>query len=422
MDKITVSIITIGDELLIGQTIDTNSAWMAQQLNGMGIWVHRRVAIGDVREDILSTLAEEAALSDVVLMTGGLGPTADDITKPTLCEYFQTRLVQDRETLQRVLYMFESRGLPILQRNVDQSLVPEAATVIPNERGTAPGMWFEKDGKIYVSMPGVPHEMKGIMENYVLPRLEMHFSTPAVVHHTLITSGMGESFVAERLVDFEAKLPPHIKLAYLPSYSLLKLRLTAHGKDKLSTATELSMYFTELKERLADIVVIDQDISMGEVLGRILLARNRTVGTAESCTGGLIGSWITAISGSSSYYKGGAITYSNEMKMKMLGVKKETLAAHGAVSEETVREMLAGALDLLEVDYAMAISGIMGPTGGSEEKPVGTVWIAVGSQEKTVTIKYTLRYDRERNTQMAAVYAMNELRKLILELEPEGLN
>jgi len=422
VEKITVSIITIGDELLIGQTIDTNSAWMAQQLNGMGIWVHRRVAIGDIREDILSTLEEEAALSDVVLITGGLGPTADDITKPTLSEYFQSRLVQDRETLQRVLYMFESRGLPILQRNVDQSLVPEAATVIPNERGTAPGMWFEKDGKIYVSMPGVPHEMKGIMENYVLPRLETHFRTPAVVHHTLVTSGMGESFVAERLVDFEAKLPPHIKLAYLPSYSLLKLRLTAHGRDKLSTATELSLYFTELKERLLDIVVTDQDISIGEVLGRLLLQRNKTVGAAESCTGGLIGSWITAISGSSSYFKGGAITYSNDMKVKMLGVRKETLAIYGAVSEETVREMLTGALHMLDVDYAMAVSGIMGPTGGSEEKPVGTVWIAVGSREKTVTIKYTLRYDRERNTQMAAVYAMNELRKLILELEPEGLN
>ncbi|WP_370459410.1 CinA family nicotinamide mononucleotide deamidase-related protein [Chitinophaga sp. Cy-1792] len=422
MEKITVSIVTIGDELLIGQTIDTNSAWMAQELNAMGIWVHRRVAIGDIREDILAVLAAEAALSDVVLMTGGLGPTADDITKPTLCEYFNTRLVQDRETLQRVLHMFESRGLPILQRNVDQSLVPEAATVIPNLRGTAPGMWFEREGKIYVSMPGVPHEMKGIMESYVLPRLEAHFRTPAVVHHTLITSGMGESFVAERLVDFEAKLPPHIKLAYLPSYSLLKLRLTALGKDKLSTATELSLYFTELRERLADIAVADSDISMGEVLGQLLLKRNKTVGTAESCTGGLISSWITAISGSSAYFKGSTVTYSNDMKMKLLGVKQATLMAHGAVSEETVREMLAGALDVLEVDYAIAISGIMGPTGGSEEKPVGTVWIAVGNREKSVTVKYHLRYDRERNTQMAAVYAMNELRKLILELEPEGLN
>jgi nicotinamide-nucleotide amidase len=417
MDKITTSIITIGDELLIGQTIDTNSAWIAQQLNAMGIWVHRRVAIGDVREDILEALAKESAVSDIVLITGGLGPTADDITKPVLCEYFNTRLVQDQAALRNVIHIFESRGLPLLQRNIDQSMVPEAATIIENQRGTAPGMWFGKDGKIYVSMPGVPHEMKGIMENYVLPRLEMHFKTPAVVHQTLITSGMGESFVAERLVAFEAKLPPHIKLAYLPSYSLLKLRLTGQGKDKVSIAAEVSTHFYQLKELLADITVTDQDITIGEVLGQLLLERGKTVGTAESCTGGLIASWITAVPGSSAYFKGSAVTYANQMKEKMLGVKQETLLAHGAVSEATVREMVSGALSLLDVDYAIAVSGIMGPDGGTPEKPVGTVWIAVAAKEKekVVTVKYQLRYDRERNTQMTAVYAMNELRKLILE-------
>ncbi|WP_143310169.1 competence/damage-inducible protein A [Chitinophaga vietnamensis] len=412
---VTTSIITIGDELLIGQTIDTNSAWMAQQLNAMGIWVHRRVAIGDVKEDILTTMAKEAAVSDIILITGGLGPTADDITKPTLCEYFGTRLVQDEEVLKKVLYMFESRGLPILQRNVDQALVPASCTVLSNDRGSAPGMWFEKDGKIYVSMPGVPHEMKGIMENHVLPRLEAHFNTPAVVHHTLITSGMGESFVAERITDFEAKLPPHIKLAYLPSYSLLKLRLTAQGADKITTAAELGIYFTELKERLVDITVADQDLTMGEVLGGLLKERGKTVGTAESCTGGLIASWITAVPGSSNYFKGSVVAYANEMKVKMLGVQAATLQAHGAVSEATVREMVTGALQLLETDYAIAVSGIMGPDGGTPEKPVGTVWIAVGSRQRTTAIKYHLRYDRERNTQMTAVYAMNELRKLILQ-------
>ncbi|WP_212002919.1 CinA family nicotinamide mononucleotide deamidase-related protein [Chitinophaga sp. HK235] len=414
MGKITTSIITIGDELLIGQTIDTNSAWMAQALNALGIWVHRRVAIGDVREDILTTLAKEAEVSDIVLITGGLGPTADDITKPTLCEYFQTKLVQHEETLQRVLHLFESRGLPILERNVEQAMVPESCTVIINERGTAPGMWFEKDGKIYVSMPGVPHEMKGIMDNYVLPQLATRLKTPAVLHQTLITSGLGESFVAERLVAFEAKLPPHIRLAYLPSYSLLKLRLTAFGADKVATAAELSIYFHEMKDLLPDIAVTDQDISIGEVLGKLLKEEGKTIGTAESCTGGQISTWITAIPGSSSYYKGSAIVYANEMKMKLLGVKAETLQAHGAVSEATVVEMLAGALDLLETDYAIAVSGIMGPDGGTPEKPVGTVWIAVGSREKMTTIKHHLRYDRERNIQMTAVYAMNELRKLIL--------
>lgn len=414
MDKITTSIITIGDELLIGQTIDTNSAWIAQQLNAMGIWVHRRVAIGDIKEDILEALARESAVSDIVLITGGLGPTADDITKPTLCEYFNTRLVQDETALKNVLHIFESRGLPMLQRNIDQSMVPEACTVIENTRGTAPGMWFEKEGKIYVSMPGVPHEMQGMMESFVLPRLEKHFETPAVVHQTLLTSGMGESFIAERLTAFEAKLPPHIKLAYLPSYSLLKLRLTGFGNNKLAVAAEVSILFHEMKALLEDIAVSDQDIPIAAVLGQLLLEKGKTVGTAESCTGGLIASWISAIPGSSAYFKGSAVTYANEMKMKLLGVKPGTLEAHGAVSEATVREMVTGALALLETDYAVAVSGIMGPDGGTPDKPVGTVWIAAGGEGKITAVKHRLRYDRERNTQMTAVYAINELRKLIL--------
>ncbi|MBO9732207.1 MAG: CinA family nicotinamide mononucleotide deamidase-related protein [Chitinophaga sp.] len=415
MEKITTSIITIGDELLIGQTIDTNSAWIAQQLNAMGIWVHRRVAIGDIKEDILEALEKEAAVSNIVLITGGLGPTADDITKPTLCTYFNTRLVQNEAALANVLHIFESRGLPILQRNLDQAMVPESCTVIDNKRGTAPGMWFEKNGKIYVSMPGVPHEMQGMMESYVLPQLTQHFQTPAVIHQTLITSGMGESFVAERLVNFEAKLPPHVKLAYLPSYSLLKLRLTAFGQDKVSVAAEVSVLFHEMKALLSDIVVTDQDITIGEVLGQLLKERNKTVATAESCTGGLIASWITAVPGSSAYFKGSVVAYAYQTKEEVLGVKKSTLAAEGAVSEAVVREMVAGALQLLDTDYAIAVSGIMGPDGGTPEKPVGTVWVAAGSKDKVNAVKFQLRYDRERNTQMTAVYAMNELRKLILE-------
>ena len=413
MEKITASIITIGDELLIGQTIDTNSAWMAQQLNNMGIWVQRRVAVGDTKPAIVEALDAEGAAADIILITGGLGPTADDITKPTLTEYFGGKLIVHEPTLQRLMQFFESRGLPVLQRNVDQALVPDVSTVLFNSWGLAPGMWFEKNGKVYVSMPGVPHEMKGIMEHHVLPRLQEQFQTKAVIHQTLLTSGMGESFIAERLLNFEANLPAHIKLAYLPSYGLLKLRLTALGEDKVSTAAELKLHFQEMQTLLADITVADEDIPMGEVLGRILLAKDKTVGTAESCTGGYIAHNITAIPGSSAYFKGSVVTYANEMKTKLLGVKEQTLAAHGAVSEATVREMVAGALQLLETDYAIAVSGIMGPDGGSPEKPVGTVWIAVGSAEKIVTVKHRLLYDRERNIHMTAVYAMNELRKLI---------
>lgn len=414
MERVLVSIITIGDELLIGQTIDTNSAWMAQQLNAMGIWVHRRVAIGDVKEAILKGLEEEGAVSDIVLITGGLGPTADDITKPVLTSYFGGKLIRDEITYRQVMQFFESRGLPTLQRNVDQSLVPDVCTVLHNTRGTAPGMWFEKDGKIYVSLPGVPHEMKGLMEDHVLPRLREHFNTPAVVHQTLLTSGMGESFIAERLVDFEAGLPPEIKLAYLPSYGMLKLRLTAFGEDKLSTAAALSIYFHQMKDLLPDIAVADQDLPMADILGRILVAQHKTVGTAESCTGGFIAHSMTVIPGSSAWYNGSVVTYSNEMKMHMLGVQGDTLNKYGAVSEEVVREMAAGALKLLKTDYVIAVSGIMGPDGGTPEKPVGTVWMAVGSTAGIVAVKRQLIYDRYNNIQMTAVYAMNELRKLIV--------
>jgi nicotinamide-nucleotide amidase len=414
MERVLVSIITIGDELLIGQTIDTNSAWMAQQLNAMGIWVHRRVAIGDIKEAILKTLEEEGAVSDIVLITGGLGPTADDITKPVLTSYFGGTLVRDEITYRQVMQFFESRGLPTLQRNVDQSLVPDVCTVLHNTRGTAPGMWFEKDGKIYVSLPGVPHEMKGLMEDHVLPKLREHFNTPAVVHQTLLTSGMGESFIAERLADFEASLPKDIKLAYLPSYGLLKLRLTAFGEDKLSTAAALSIYFHQMKDLLPDIAVAYQDLPMAEILGKILVAEHKTVGTAESCTGGFISHSMTLIPGSSAWYNGSIVTYSNEMKMELLGVQAATLDKHGAVSEEVVKEMAAGALKLLKTDYIIAVSGIMGPDGGTPEKPVGTVWIAVGSHAGVLTVKRQLIYDRYNNIQMTAAYAMNELRKLIV--------
>ncbi|HJT72619.1 MAG TPA: CinA family nicotinamide mononucleotide deamidase-related protein [Chitinophaga sp.] len=412
--KVLVSIVTIGDELLIGQTIDTNSAWMAQQLNAMGIWVHRRVAIGDVREAILDALEKEGAVSDIILITGGLGPTADDITKPVLCEYFGGTLVRDEVTYNMVMEFFESRNLPRLQRNVDQSLVPDVATVLHNTRGTAPGMWFERDGKIYVSMPGVPHEMKGIMQDHVMPRLRTFFNTPAVVHRTLLTSGMGESFIAERLTDFEAGLPANTKLAYLPSYGLLKLRLTAIGQDEQTTAATLSVYFQQLKDLLPDISVYDEDVSLAEVLGRLLTAKHKTMGTAESCTGGYIAHSITQIPGSSGWYKGSVVSYANEIKTNLLGVKQTTLQANGAVSEAAVREMAIGALQQLKTDYIIAVSGIMGPDGGTPEKPVGTVWIAAGSAEKLVTVKFQLRFSRMNNIQMTATYAMNELRKLIV--------
>ncbi|ASZ11784.1 CinA family nicotinamide mononucleotide deamidase-related protein [Chitinophaga pendula] len=414
MEKVTASIVTIGDELLIGQTIDTNSAWMAQELNNIGIWVQRRVAVGDTREAIWKALEEEGANSHIVLITGGLGPTADDITKPVLAEYFGGVLVQDPEVYKTVMQLFESRGLPILQRNLDQALVPDVCTVIPNSRGTAPGMWFEQNGRVYVSMPGVPFEMKGMMERTVLAKLQAYFETPVVLHQTLLTAGLGESFIAERLVDFEAQLPAHIKLAYLPSFGLLKLRLTAFGKDKVSTAAEVSMHFHQLKELLPDITVADQDIPLAAVVGQLLVARGKTVGTVESCTGGYVAHSITQLSGSSAWYKGSVVSYANEVKTAVVGVEPATLVRDGAVSEATVREMAAGGLRVLKTDYVIAISGIMGPDGGTPEKPVGTVWIAVANAAETISFKHQLRYERMTNIRITATYALNELRKLLL--------
>ncbi len=418
MKKIFCSVITIGDELLIGQTIDTNSAWMAQQLNAIGIPVLRRVAVADERDAIYTALEEESRKADILLITGGLGPTSDDITKSVLCEYFGAELVVNEEALENVKRFFSSRGAAILEPNLQQAMVPDNCTPILNKRGTAPGMWFEKDGKIFVSMPGVPHEMKGIMTDYVLPRLQQEFRLPVIQHKTLITVGMGESFVAERLKEFEKNLPGNIKLAYLPGYALLKLRLTGKGEEKASLATRMETQFTQMKTILSDISAAEEDIGLELVTGRLLKERDQTLCTAESCTGGYIAHLITSIPGSSVYFKGSVVSYADEVKINVLKVNAGTIEHHGAVSEETVRELTAGALNLLQTDYTIAVSGIMGPDGGTPEKPVGTVWIAVGDRNKTVTRLYHLRHDRERNIQMTATYALDMLRKFIRETCP----
>ncbi len=418
MNTINASIITIGDELLIGQTIDTNSAFIAQELNKIGIWVRRRVAVGDVADEIWQALDQETAQSQLVLLTGGLGPTADDITKPLLCKYFNGKMIVDQQVLAHVHYLFEKiyrRPGPILERNLKQAEVPDVATVLHNARGSAPGMWFEKNGVIFISMPGVPHEMKGLMTDEVLPRLLQHFTMPAIVHRTAFTAGQGESMIAERLIDFEAKLPAHIKLAYLPSYGMVKLRLTAQGEKKELVEKDVAPYFAELLGRVAPFLVSDADEGLEVVIGKILKQQHRTLATVESCTGGYIAHLITSVSGSSAYYKGSIVSYANEVKENLLHVPAEILKQHGAVSEETVRAMVQGALDALHTDYAVATSGIMGPDGGTTEKPVGTVWIAVGNRQEISTLRLDLRFDRIRNIQLTAAQALNFLRKFVLE-------
>lgn len=412
---VLTTIITIGDELLIGQVLDTNSAWMAQELNKIGVWVRRRVAVGDVWAGIWDALDQESKQAEIILITGGLGPTADDITKPLLNKYFGGKMIVDEGALANVKHIFENvLQRPMIERNLKQAEVPDVCTVIPNKRGTAPGMWFEKDGKIFVSMPGVPHEMKGMMTDYVLPALKERFDLPFIAHRTLLLAGIGESYLAEHIQSLETALPAHIRLAYLPNYGMLRLRLTAVGSDKEQMTKELEGQFDSLKGLVAEWMVADEDLSIQEALGKLLKERGKTVGTAESCTGGNIAHLFTSIPGSSHYYKGSVVSYDNEVKEKVLNVGADTITRVGAVSEETVRQMVEGALPLLNTDYAVATSGIMGPDGGTPDKPVGTVWIAVGNHRKIIAQKFFFRFDRQRNIELTTTNALNLLRKFIL--------
>jgi len=462
MGQIFASIITIGDELLIGQTIDTNSAWMAEELNKIGVWVKRRVAVGDVWDDIWNALDEESKKVDIILVTGGLGPTADDITKPLLCKYFGGKLVVNEKVLNHVKYLFEKifrRPGPILERNLKQAEVPDNCTVLMNERGTAPGMWFErppqippKEGlanaqnqligntskktesltsedsgwvtppsgelegaKIFISLPGVPHEMKGLMKKDVLPKLQQHFKLPFILHQTFLTYGMGESFLAEKIKDWEAELPGHIKLAYLPHYGNVRLRLTGISDDKNKLEKELEEQSEILKPLIQEWLVIDEDMTIQQVVAKILKERKQTLATAESCTGGFIAHLLTVDAGASNYFKGTVVAYDNKVKENILNVSHHTIETVGAVSEETVKEMVKGAIERLKTDYALATSGIMGPDGGSDQKPVGTVWIAVGNHKRTEAQPFHFRFDRLRNIEQTAHTALNILRKFILQ-------
>ena len=416
-NTINASIITIGDEILIGQITDTNSSYISRQLNRIGIWVQRRVSVGDSKAAIWKALKEEEENSDLVIITGGLGPTADDITKPVLAEYFGTRLVLNEKVLKHVEYLFDKvykRGLPLLERNRKQAEVPETCTVLVNERGTAPGMWFQKNEKIFISLPGVPHEMKGLMEKEVLPKLETAFKRPYILHQTLLTAGTGESILAEHIRVWEENLPPHMKLAYLPHYGLVRLRLTTTGENKNALEKELEEQFEALKELVRSWLVIDEDLTLAQAVAKLLKERKQTIGTAESCTGGYIAHLLSRDPGSSSNYKGTVVSYDNAVKMDILGVKQETLDEYGAVSEQTVREMASGALEQLKADYVIATSGILGPDGGSENKPVGLVWIAVADKQRMVAEKFHYGFDRSRNMEMTTISALNLVRKLIL--------
>lgn len=411
---VQASIITIGDELLIGQVIDTNSAWMAQQLNQEGIWVRKKVAVGDNFKEIRDALDEESRHSHIVLITGGLGPTADDITKPLLCDYFGSSMVTDENVLKHLTYLFEQVfKRPLTDINKKQAEVPESCTVIHNARGTAPGMLFEKNNVVFVSMPGVPHEMKGMMTDSVIPLLKKKFSHGFIRHKTLLTAGIGESYLAEHISAWESALPSHLRLAYLPGYGMVRLRLTGTGSNSTQLESELTQYFDRLKSLVNEWLVTDEDHSLAQVVSRQLKEKNKTLALAESCTGGYISHLITNEPGASAIFRGSVICYANEVKRDLLHVREETLRNWGAVSEQTVKEMVAGTIDTLKTDYALATSGIMGPDGGTAEKPVGMVWVAVGNRDAVVTRQFNFRFDRQRNIEMTAIQALNVLSKFL---------
>ncbi|MDR6806465.1 nicotinamide-nucleotide amidase [Dyadobacter sp. BE34] len=408
-------IITIGDEILFGQIVDTNTQWIGTQLTDIGIRPARKTSVGDNKQDILDALTQASQRVSVVIVTGGLGPTRDDITKHTFCEYFGTELEINQEALALVTEFFAKRGRAMTEMNTQQAALPKNATYIPNLWGTAPGMWFEKDGVIYVSLPGVPFEMKNLMEFEILPRLKARFSTHIIQHKQIRTIGIGESFLAEKISAWEDALPEHIKLAYLPHFGQVKLRLTGTGTDQAVLDKQLDEQVALVLPLIEEYVFGYDSDELETVIGALLMSHNATVGTAESCTGGYVANQITSIPGSSRYYEGSVVSYSNEVKMSVLGVSRETLEAYGAVSEQTAREMAEGARRVLNTTFAISTTGIAGPDGGTPEKPVGTVWIACATPEETFTQLLTLRNNRKINIELTCSYALNLLRKTILK-------
>ena len=412
--EIKAEIITIGDEILIGQIVDTNSAWMAGKLNIAGITVFQITTISDSREHILKAVGEAFGRAEIILVTGGLGPTSDDVTKKTLAEFFDSKLVLNREVLASVEKRLAVRNIQMTEVIKGQAYVPDKCRAFVNEWGTAPGMWFEKDGKVLVSMPGVPKEMMGIMEKYVLPGLKNKFKLPAIYHSTLLTYGTFEAHLSSLLEDFEKSLPPHIKLAYLPSAGRVRLRLTAKGDSLETLKQQVAELEEELLKRVGEYVYGRNGDTLEKIVGDLLREKGQTLATAESCTGGMVAHLITSVPGASDYYRGSVISYANDVKEKVLGVRPGTLQTHGAVSRETVEEMAAGARKVLHTDYAVAISGIAGPTGGTPEKPVGTVWIAVASPGKILAEKFIFGFTRSENIERASYTSLNLLRKTLL--------
>ncbi len=415
MNKTQIEIINIGDELLIGQVINTNASWMGALLSTKGFEVKRISSIADTKEAIQQSLVDAQNEVDVVLMSGGLGPTKDDITKKVLADYFKSDFYFHEEAYQHINDLFASRGFKISEVNKNQAYLPSKAKAIPNRNGTAYGMWFEKEGLIVVSMPGVPFEMKTMMEEEIVPRLVERFNPPKYFHKTVMTTGVGESMLAEIIKEEENNLPENIKLAYLPRPGLVRLRLSARGQDEQVVQAQVQEQVNQIVEKLGSKIVFGyDDQSLEEAVSQLLVQLKMTVATAESCTGGTIAQMLTSIPGSSQYFHGGVVSYSNEAKIEMLGVNAEDIEKYGAVSEQVIRQMAEGAKQKFHTDYAMASSGIAGPGGGTPEKPVGYTWIAVAGPEGTLAKAYQFGEHRGRNITRSALTAVNMLRRMLL--------
>lgn len=413
-------IITIGDEILIGQIVDTNSAWISERLNAVGIRVTSRISVGDEARAIADAVTDALNSADIVITTGGLGPTKDDITKTILAGMFGCGMVEDRATYLRNEQMLKARGIEYNALNRSQAMIPDCCGALPNPNGTAPGMWFDRGEHILISLPGVPFEMKRLMDDEVLPRLRSHFSLGKVVHKTMVTFGMAESILAETLTEWENALPEYLHLAYLPAPSGIRLRLSAYDGD--DAARQIDERFRELEKIIPGYIVGYGDATVESAVAAILVKRGETLAVAESCTGGAVSARFTAMAGASDYFLCGVVSYANTAKSEVLGVNAENIERYGAVSQEVAEQMVLGAKQISGADYAISTTGIAGPAGGTDEKPVGTVWISVAHPAGVLSRKFIFGHLRDQNIERASAAAINLLRLLLIERQETQTN
>lgn len=403
-------VISIGDEILYGQTLDTNAHWISGELDRAGIQVDQRLTIGDRKEEILSSLQNAEKRADIILITGGLGPTSDDLTKPCLLEYFQTDLIRDKEVLSHIIELFTTRGREVTEVNKAQADIPANSEAVPNSLGTAPGIWIERNGKVFVSMPGVPYEMQRMMTDTIIPKLKDKYVKGGVFHRMIRTIGIPESTLADIIQDWERSLPKEIKLAYLPTKGSVKLRLTAKGEGKDRLHQMMQVEIDKVLPSISRYVYGFDDEEIEEAIGRMLLEKKMTLAIAESCTGGFLSHKITSVPGSSQWFQGSFVPYSNKLKNEQLRVPEEILKTHGAVSEPVVISLAENVRKSFGTNVGISISGIAGPGGGTEEKPVGTVWIGYADDKRTVAKKFLFVKDRSLNIEYTATAALNMIR------------